>query len=658
MRLKGVRWGRRALPQELSEGVETLADLKRRGVFDEVGKRLVVARRSGAYVGVDAVIALLLFYMRVLLGGGVRGFFSNIREYAVGVANLAGRASLMSSSALSSLLSDLKEGDVAAFSRWFLVQGSGLDRLLRRDDLVPRDASGVACHVFWYDPSREAYRQRRLPQGTDRPEPERRTAQLAQPGHRGRKRGEVTATYGLLQHVSGGWIEATFGPGNGAPRAQFAAAVAALVATCQEADIRLDNTLLVCDGEFGDVPYLDAALRAKVPLITRSSRYDLLKSERVRRQLNRSTWRVVPSGGTGPVRWAADLGEVEFPAGESTKREDGGRYEPVRTRVIVTRRVADGHGPGVDIDGYRFELFVACGVLATAWPAEHVVAAYFARSAQENAFSHLDKELHVDQTVSFQPAGQLLAAICALFVWNHRLVRGLSDGTLPPVPQFPHPQPTDSQPPPLNLDVPEDEDEPLVEAEVVVPPPKEPGSAVADVLTAAGIAARVERKGWTWDPATGELHDGTERFEFSFVSARESNVRFASAVSRKTRSINLPKDVIAEVQAIHHAGARPPALERRPHVKPDRWLVGPPPPLQRYDAPLWPTFSPLAARRHAVQQSRRRILHLSGQICARLTLSPHPLAAPSHDRRRHVRHTRKERLDARAASDRTTVIAK
>lgn len=648
------------LPRKFSEGVELLARLQRRQIFKQVADRLHVQRRGGGFVGVDAVILLLLAFTRTMFEGGIRGFCADVADYSEHLGRIAGRSSLMGSSALSKLPAAVKVEDLAEFGRWFLLEGSGAASILHNPAFLPRNARGEPCHVFWYDPTREAFRQRRLEEHPDRPRSKRRAAASGKPGHKGRKRGEIVSSVGMLQHVSGIWLDATLVVGNGAPREQFASAIKTVARTCAHLKHPLRRSLIVGDGEFADLPYLDIAHRAGVPLLSRCSRYKLLESPHVLHLLAQAEWRPVPSGGTGPQRWACDLGIVELPPGEGTRGPNGEVYAPIPARIVVTRRADDGR-VGKLVGGERLELFVALGVLSEEWPAEDLVAAFFARSAIENSFSAIDEETEMDRTVSYQPGGQLLAVLCAAFVWNDRLVRGFSAAKQPTATHARLPLAGRVTPPPP-LDVGSLPSEPpVIEAAKAVPPP--PTNSTADPLDEAlakcNIVNQVARRKLTWDASTRILTNAHgEEFHFAHadLSPRDSGLRFVSRTQRKLITVAIARPAVEGVRQALATG-RPPRTERRPHVRPHEWPITALPPRPPDTAPPeWPLHDPTSARRAAVQSALKLVVRAAFVVTA-------PEPAGTHDglfyrsirHRRHGRMTWAEQTACQAATTAATV---
>jgi hypothetical protein len=179
------------------------------------------------------------------------------------------------------------------------------------------------------------------------------------------------------------------------------------------------------DGAFGHVPHITACRARGISFVSRLARYQVLDQPEVRQALQQASWYAVPGTTEPSVRFAAELGMVTLPPASQTVRADGSPYDPVRVRVVVTRRRDDegvakwGHALG----GWRYELFVT-DLGPEDWPAPEVVALYAGRSAIENRFAQEDRELGLDRVLSYQLAGQELATLAGLFVWNFDVVGG------------------------------------------------------------------------------------------------------------------------------------------------------------------------------------------------------------------------------------------
>ena len=139
---------------------------------------------------------------------------------------------LPSRSALSRFLAALTEAPVEALRTLFL--DDLLSRPLTNDsnekqtgDLVDRTGNGWV--VFDIDGTREAARQRALPQTEDLPAPFRRLDDVCAPGYTGRKRGEVVRTRTVVSQAhSYHWLGSFGNRGNGRYRMELRQALTAI----------------------------------------------------------------------------------------------------------------------------------------------------------------------------------------------------------------------------------------------------------------------------------------------------------------------------------------------------------------------------------------------------------------------------------------------
>lgn len=149
-------------------------------------------RRFGHYEAID--------FLAVLFGYAISGertlekFYQRLRPVAVPFMALFERDRLPSRSALSRFLAALTEEPVEALRTLFL------DDRLRRPLTTDKqtgglmDRAGNSWVVIDLDGTREAARQRALPQTDDLPPAFRRLDEVCAPGYRGRKRGQVVRT--------------------------------------------------------------------------------------------------------------------------------------------------------------------------------------------------------------------------------------------------------------------------------------------------------------------------------------------------------------------------------------------------------------------------------------------------------------------------------
>jgi len=419
------------LPDWAREGVVVVTYLSENGFLQRVMERFRI-ERSGGYVGIDAVL-LLLFYFSSGIKDGLRKFDGRNAGFREQLAALGGRDSLPTQSSMSRVLGDATPEAVRKVGRWILREGAEVVSVLRHPSMLTVDALMRCWHVFDYDPTKKPLRQRALPEGDDLPPARRRAEGFAAPGHSGRKRGEVQISRSVLQHAGSSiWLDSRLAPGNGEQRAQLGSALEAVVDVCNELDHPLNRALVRLDGEFGNVPSLTALREAGVSGITRFNRLGLLNQPEILQSMATHAWHVVPDSRSGPRRSAMDLGVVTMRPSHKTVDDDGEPYETIDVRVVVSRYARkDKAEHGRVIDGWQYELFAALDLDAEGWPAPDVVASYFGRGGQENRFAQEDRELGLDHIFSYTLAGQELACIIGLLVWNIRVVQGFLLNPLP-----------------------------------------------------------------------------------------------------------------------------------------------------------------------------------------------------------------------------------
>jgi hypothetical protein len=481
------------LPDRLIEAAALLIDLARRGVLTEVGQRLHI-RRQGGYCGLDIWLFLFVFYT-VGATRGIRTFWrKTLHFHHKNLAALAGRRSLSSPSSLSRALGRVENDLVRPIGPWLLAGVPQIDDLLRHPAAQTLDANGQRWHVFDYDPTKRAIRQRALPQADDLPEPMRDAEDTGAPGHTGRKRGDLVFRCNAAQHAgSGAWIHAHLSPGNGVGIADLGLGLDSIGQTVDRLDHPRERAMTRMDGEFGYIPDFTACRERRLPFITRLNRQKLFEDPAFLSRLRGATWFAVPDSLSGPRRAAAELGEWTVEPGKKTRRPDGTRYAPVTVRVVASIFPKEGKaGRGRVLDGWQIELFAA-DLDPAAWPAPEAVSAYFGRSGtQENRFAQEDRELGLDRIVSYHLPGQELAWLVGLSLWNVRLMQGFR--AEPPSVKAPVQQ--------LRVAVPDER--------VPAQWPRDPQvvSSLGDVDW-AGLLAK--KPGWSFDAATGEVRCEADR---------------------------------------------------------------------------------------------------------------------------------------------------
>jgi hypothetical protein len=288
------------------------------------------------------------------------------------------------------------------------------------------------------------------------------------------------------------------GPGNGDRREEVKWSLATLVNVAERLEHPLDRCLFVCDGEHGGVPDLTAFREHGVPFITRLTRPQLFETAEVRQRLAEAHWVEVPDSGSGPRRSAANLGICRVAPAESTRKDDGGHYESIEVRVVISRYKRDKRAQrGVVQDGWHYELFSA-DVPSDAWPASDAVATYFRRARQENQFAQENRLLKLDRVLSCHPSGYEFAMLVGHMVSNLCIARGfeLADPLVAVVEPAPREDQPDVRP------VPPMERKPLPPPEAERSPEEQLASVdlqIGDLLAAVSWnLPLLKKQGWTW----------------------------------------------------------------------------------------------------------------------------------------------------------------
>jgi hypothetical protein len=170
--------------------------LRKHGVLTQISERVRFARRRFGYYEVIDFLAVLFGYA---ISGELtlEAFYERLQPFAVPFMALFDRDQLPTRSTLSRFLAALTEAPVEAVRTLFL--DDLLSRPLSNDSNEKQtgglvDRAGNAWMVFDIDGTREAARQRALPQTEELPLPFRRLDDVCAPGYRGRKCGQVVRT--------------------------------------------------------------------------------------------------------------------------------------------------------------------------------------------------------------------------------------------------------------------------------------------------------------------------------------------------------------------------------------------------------------------------------------------------------------------------------
>jgi hypothetical protein len=416
---------RQSLPDDLKLGTTLLAGLHGRGLLSRVGEWLPLARRAGH--GASALFAFALVFLGAGRQWGIRPFALTFGTALHGlVAPLLGYRSLPTAASVSRALGRLEHPAVRTFLDRLLTADPETTLLLNSPHVRHRDAHGRGWHVLDFDPTIEAFRQRGLPEDPLLPEAARISP--GTPGYTGHKRGELRIRHLPLQHAgSSVWLAYRL---DATGESVLPLLAELLQAGRSVLELASPGEIVVrADGEFCSVGAMRTCLAARVHVLTRLCRYALLDRHEVIEAMGTATWQPVPTDGSGPRREAADLGLFTLYPDDRAQDAGGG---PVEVRVVVSRfpRCSDPDH-GILLDGFQVELF-ATSLPSDAWPAGHLVALYFGRSAMESRFAQEDREIGIDRTFSYHPPGQEWMSGIGLFLWNLLVGRGVAAAPLPP----------------------------------------------------------------------------------------------------------------------------------------------------------------------------------------------------------------------------------
>lgn len=385
--------------------------LRKQSILTKISEQVRFARRRfGHYEVID--------FVAVLFGYAISGeqtleaFYKRLQPFAVAFMALFERDRLPSRSALSRFLAALTPEPVEALRTLFLK-----DLLEQRADFEQQpcglsDRTGNLWKVFDIDGTREAARQRALPQTKEQPLPHRRLAEVCAPGYTGRKRGEVVRTRTtVLQAHSYQWL-GTFGHrGNGEYRKELRRAVEAIQSYLQAHQLEDSHALLRLDGLYGTGAVL--ADLSGLPFVMRCKAYGLLELPVVQTRLHLPADQQFTLPESSLVRTLYDCPDV--PVGEN-----GQHYRLV---VATHPKGSTRQRIGVERNGLIYELFVT-RLPQEALTASDVVALYLHRGSFETVLSDEDREQDPDRWCSHAACGQEAWQIISQWTWNLRLELG------------------------------------------------------------------------------------------------------------------------------------------------------------------------------------------------------------------------------------------
>ncbi len=202
-----------AIPTWMGEVAVFAHVLTHTGMLKTIQEQVRFARaRFGQYDLIDFAVVLIGY----MLSGEPtwQAFYERLAPWASSFMALFGRDRLPHRSTLSRFLAALDQASVEALRTLFQK-----DLLARKPFPSPGglfDRTSGQWLVIDVDGTRQAARQRALPQTDSLPPPHRRFDQVCAPGYTGRKRGEAVRTRTVILQAHTHQFLGTFGaPGNG-----------------------------------------------------------------------------------------------------------------------------------------------------------------------------------------------------------------------------------------------------------------------------------------------------------------------------------------------------------------------------------------------------------------------------------------------------------
>jgi hypothetical protein len=380
--------------------------LTRLGLLTTISERVRFARkRFGTFEVIDFVVML----MGYAISGEptLKAYYERLHPFASSFMALFGRNQLPHRATLSRFLAALDETFVEALRAVFLQDA--LARLGPEADVGGLwDRQGNRWIVFELDGTRQAARQRALPQGPDLPPPQRRLSEVCAPGYMGRKRGEVVRTRTtLLQAHTHQWLFTCGGAGNADYRGELLRGLSVIVAYQTALGLQPGQALVRLDGQYGNGAIVVDLIAAGVCFVMRGKDYALLDLPAVQQRLALPADEQFTHPESGTRRDLFDCGEVPVTA------------EGQHARLIVATHQAATSPIGVTRNGIVYELFFTA-LPALGFTAADVVKLYLHRGSFETVLADEDREQDCDRWSSYTTHGQEVWQILSQWIWNLR----------------------------------------------------------------------------------------------------------------------------------------------------------------------------------------------------------------------------------------------
>src|SRR6202165_2757365 len=244
------------------------------GLLKTIQTHVQFARaRFGTYDTIDFVVVLLGYAL-----SGERtldAYYARLAPFAEVFMALFERDRLPDRSTLSRFLSALDHTTVEPLRTQCQADLLARPSFVSLGGLWDRfDQQYVVVDV---DGTRQAARQRALPHLPSLPAPHRRFAQVAAPGYKGRKRGEVVRTRTTLLQAHTHQFLGTFGgAGNGDYREELKRAIQVITRYATTHTLLPSQILVRLDGLYGNAAVLRDVLDMDLGIIGRSRDYALL----------------------------------------------------------------------------------------------------------------------------------------------------------------------------------------------------------------------------------------------------------------------------------------------------------------------------------------------------------------------------------------------